>query len=199
MPDSKDGRDKQSHDEANRQRMRAMLEELERSDETEPEVPDETLEDLDEELATVEFPATARDLVESVGDYRVEATHGTYEVAQLIPRSETEAFDSPAAVRMRVQRPTVASAMKRIVEAAESHQGMAIEGSQREAYERTFRALKAIDAVDDDEGIEAIADWIIEQIAENESLPDSRGVRKEAADYCRSNGYVVRDDEWLGA
>jgi len=199
MPDSREGRDKQAHDEANRQRMRAMLEELERSDETEPEVAEETLEDLDGELAAVEFPATAKEVVESVGDYRVEATHGTYDVAQLIPRSEMEAFDSPEAVRMRIQRPTVASAMKRIVEAAESHPRMSIDGSQREAYERTFRELIAIDAVDDDEGVTAVRDWILEQITENETLPGSRAVRKQAARVCRSSGYVVRDDEWLGA
>lgn len=61
-------------------------------------------------------------------------------------------------------------------------------GFQRDAYVKTFAELEAIDADDDDEGIRAIADWIVERIREKETLPGSRDVRREAAKFCRSNG-----------
>ncbi|WP_436923892.1 DUF5789 family protein [Halosimplex amylolyticum] len=198
MPDNREGRDKQALDEENRQRMRAMLEELERGDETEPPVEERELDVLDEELETVEFPATGLEVVEAVGYHEVETPEGSYDVAELVPSTEEETFDSPEAVRMRVQRPTVAAAMKRVVEATGTLDDAGVWGSQREAYERTFRELKAIDAVDDDEGIAVMADWIVERIEEKEKLPGSRDVRRQAAKYCRQNGYEVRNDEWLG-
>jgi hypothetical protein len=88
--------------------------------------------------------------------------------------------------------------MKRVVEAADTHLSASCGTSQRDGYERTFRELPAIDADDDDEGIQAIADWIVERIHEKEKLPGSRDVRRQAAKFCRSNGYSVRNDEWLG-
>ncbi|WP_123537383.1 DUF5789 family protein [Halosimplex salinum] len=198
MPDDKSGRDKQALDEENRQRMRAMLEELERNDETEPPVEERELENLDAELDTVEFPATGLELVEAVGYHEIESEGETHDLADLLPRSEREEYDSPEAVRDRVRRPTIAAAMRRIVEAADDLQGVDFGSSQREGYERTFRELKAIDAVDDDEGIPVMADWIVERIREKEKLPGSRDVRREAAKYCRKNGYEVSNDEWLG-
>ncbi len=178
--------------------MRAMLEELERGDEAEPPVEEGALDDLDAELETVEFPATGLELVEAVGYHEVEAGDETYDLAELLPRSEREAYDSPEAVRARVRRPTVAAAMRRIVEAADELGGVEFGSSQREGYERTFRELQAIDAVDDDEGIPVVADWVVERIREKEKLPGSRDVRRRAAKFCRSNGYEVRNDEWLG-
>jgi len=88
--------------------------------------------------------------------------------------------------------------MKRVVEAADEHQSASFGTSQRDGYERTFWELKAIDADDDDEGIQVIADWIVERIHEKETLPASRDVRRQAAKFCRSNGYSVRNDDWLG-
>jgi hypothetical protein len=87
--------------------------------------------------------------------------------------------------------------MKRVVEASEALRNTEFNWAQRKAYEKTFEELKAIDA-DDDEGIEAISDWIVERIHDKETLPSSRGVRREAAKFCRANGYQVRNDEWLG-
>ncbi|WP_436906608.1 hypothetical protein [Halosimplex marinum] len=198
MPDDKRGREKQDRDRENRQRRRAILEELERGDETEPPVDEGELGDLDAELETMEFPATGQEVVEAFGYHEVESEDGDYELGELIPGTMTETYESPEAVRMRVQRPTVAAAMKRVVEAAGEHQSAEFGSSQYEAYERTFRELRAIDAVDDDEGIEVVADWIVERIREDESLPGSRAVRRRAAKFCRSNGYEVRNDEWLG-
>jgi len=43
-----------------------------------------------------------------------------------------------------------------------------------------------------------MGDWIVEQIREKEKKPGSRAVRREAAKFCRANGYEVRNDEWLG-
>ncbi|MGM0398958.1 MAG: hypothetical protein ACQEQY_08185, partial [Halobacteriota archaeon] len=99
---------------------------------------------------------------------------------------------------VQVQRPTVAAAMKRVVEASQTLPNTDFRWTQRKAYEKTFEELEAIDADDDDEGIRVIADWIVERIHEKETLPTSRAVRREAAKFCRSNGYQVRNDEWLG-
>jgi len=45
---------------------------------------------------------------------------------------------------------------------------------------------------------EDLGDWILAAIREDERLPDSRGVRRRAADYCRDQGYQVGNNEWLG-
>lgn len=198
MPDDKQGRDKQARDAERRQREREMLEELERQDETEPPVEDEILDGLETEIRSLEFPTTGSEVVADVGDHEVGSADGSYTVAELIPETEEVTFDSLAAVRMRVQRPTVAAAMKRVIEVSGSAATADLSGSQREAYEKTFRELRAIDADDNDEGIQAIADWIVERIREKEKLPGSRDVRREAAKFCRKNGYEVRNDEWLG-
>jgi len=87
--------------------------------------------------------------------------------------------------------------MKRIVEASAQIQNVNFRPSQRDAYERTLQELKAIDA-DDDEGVTVISEWIIARIREKDKLPGSRAVRREAAKFCRKNGYTVRNDEWLG-
>ena len=115
-----------------------------------------------------------------------------------MPETDDETFDSPAAVRVHVQRPTVAATMKRVIEASKTLPNTEFHWSQRKAYEMTFEELKAIDPDDDDEGIRAIGDWIVERIHEEKALPDSRNVRREAAKFCRAKGYQVRNDEWLG-
>ncbi|MDS0276926.1 hypothetical protein NDI85_03925 [Halomicroarcula sp. S1AR25-4] len=198
MADDKRGRDKQARDVEKRQRERAMGVALERADETEPPIEDPELDEIEAELDALSFPATGSDVVTAIGDRDVEADDGTYTVEELVADTETEVFDSPAAVRVLVQRPTVATAIKRIVEATDSLQGVDLDGSQREAYEKTFRALKGIDADDEDEGVEAIRDWVLEQIRDDGTLPGSRAVRRQAAEFCRANGYQVRNDEWLG-
>lgn len=88
--------------------------------------------------------------------------------------------------------------MKRVVEASETLPNTEFSWTQRKAYERTFEELEAIDATDDDEGIQVIADWIVERISEDSTLPSSRAVRREAAKLCRANGLEIRSDEWLG-
>jgi hypothetical protein len=88
--------------------------------------------------------------------------------------------------------------MKRVVEASKTLPNTEFKWTQRKAYEMTFQELKAIDADDDDEGIQAISDWITEHIRDKETLPTSRAVRRQAAKFCRTHGYQVRDDEWLG-
>ena len=197
MADDKSGRDKQARDEDRRQREREIAAELERGDEAEPPVDTAELAYFETALDDVTFPATGAAIVAAVGDREIESAVGTYAVADLVPDVEAETFDSPAAVRVRIQRPTVAAAMKRIVEASDPLSDEELGESQREAYVRTFRALEGIDG-DDDEGIAFMADWIVERIREKEALPGSRDVRRRAAKFCRTNGYEVRDDEWLG-
>ncbi|MDS0222079.1 hypothetical protein NDI54_12040 [Haloarcula sp. S1AR25-5A] len=198
MADNKNGRENQAQNDERRQRERAIAEELERADDPEPPVNPSELAYFETELETLEFPATAADVVAAVGDREVESTEGTYTVADLLPDAQVESFESPAEVRTRVQRPTVAGAMKRVVEAADTYQSASFGTSQRDGYEQTFRELQAIDADDDDEGISVIADWVVERIHEKEKLPGSRDVRRQAAKFCRSNGYSVRNDDWLG-
>jgi hypothetical protein len=198
MADNKGGRDKQARDVDRRQRERDLAAELARGDEPEPPVDAAELVDVEVELESLPFPATGSDIVAAVGDRVIESTEGTYPVEALVPETDAETFESPRAVRTRIQRPTIAVAMKRVAEAAATLPNAELSGSQRDAYEKTFRALEAIDADDDDQGIRVIADWIVERIHDNEALPGSRGVRRQAATYCRANDYQVRDDEWLG-
>lgn len=194
MPDDKRGRDKQADDEDRRQRERAMETYLARRDEAEPPL-DDTFKST---LEPVEFPATGADVVAEVGDHEVDLEPGTYHLDDLVPEVATETFESPARLHGQVKRPTVATAMKRILEAAADLQGVEFGTSQRDAYERTFLELVDIDPVDEDQGVPTIADWIVSRMHESGSLPGSRSVRREAANYCRSNGYEVRSDEWLG-
>jgi len=198
MADDKRGRDKQARDADRRQRERAIAEELERQDETEPPVEATELDDVEAELESMEFPATGAETVAHAGDREVESSDGTYAIRELVPDTDAETFEAPDDVQMRIQRPTIAAAMKRIIEANEAHPNMDFGESQREAYEKTLRKLKAIDADDDDEGVRVVGDWIVGQIRDEETFPDSRAVRREAAEFCRSNGYQVGDDEWLG-
>lgn len=198
MGDDKKGRDKQARDADRRQRERAIAAALERWDETEPPIDDVELDEVERELEALDFPATGTEIVETVGDRTVDSAEGTYAIEELVPETDEETFASPAAVRVRLQRPTIAASMKRIVEASQPLQDEALGRSQREAYEKTLRELKAIDADDEDEGVRVVTDWILERIRDERSLPGSRAVRREAAAFCRANGYEIRNDEWLG-
>ena len=198
MADDKNARDKQAHNRERRQRERDITAELERGDETEPPVDATDLEGFERKLESLDFPATAADITAAVGDHEVESAPGSYTIEALLPDTRTEVFRTPRSVRLRVRRPKIAVAMKRIIEASETLANSERDDGQREAYEKTLRELKAVDADDDDEGIQVITDWIVDQINEKETLPTSRAVRRRAAKFCRSNGYRVRDDEWLG-
>jgi len=198
MADDKRGRDKQAHDEDRRQRERELETALERGDEPEPPIPAAELGELEDALETLPFPTTAADVVETVGDREILSPEGTYRLEELLPKSDAETFDSPTAVSVQVQRPTVAAAMKRIIEASDELQEADFGGSRRDAYKKTLKALAAIEADDDDEGIDVITEWIVAQIDEKGKLPGSRAVRREAAKFCRSSGYEVGVDEWLG-
>jgi len=76
-------------------------------------------------------------------------------------------------------------------------QSVTLHTSQREAYEKTFRELRAVDD-DEDEGIAVITERIVDRIEGKEEPPGSRAVRREAAKFCRANGSPIRNDEWLG-
>ncbi|WP_276273072.1 hypothetical protein [Haloarcula litorea] len=198
MADDKRGRERQAKAEERRQREREIAEAIERGDEPEPPVEVADLAAFETELDDVSFPATAAEVVAAVGEYRLDTGTGSHAVEELLPDTTRDRFDSPAAVRVRVQRPSVAAAVKRVVEAADGLQDADFGASRREAYEKTFRALAAVTGDDEDEGIEVVADWIVEQIRAEAKLPESRAVRQRAATFCRRNGYEVRDDEWLG-
>jgi hypothetical protein len=198
MADDKRGREKQARDADRRQRERDIGAELERGDEPEPPVTAEKLRGFESELEALAFPTTGTEVVATVGDREIESDDGSFTIKELVPETDEETFDSPAAVSAQVQRPTIAAAMKRVIEASETLPNTDFSWSQRKAYETTFRELKAIDADDDDEGIPAISDWIVERIRDEGTLPGSRDVRRQAAKFCRANGYQVSNDEWLG-
>ncbi|MFD1647712.1 hypothetical protein [Haloarchaeobius litoreus] len=198
MADDKRGREKQARDEDMRQRKRAILEELERTSESEPRVDFDSLAEAEAALESVPFPATGRQVVEVIGELELDAPEGPMRADDLLPNADAETFDSPTEVRFRLQRPTVASAMKRVVEAADEARKVELSGSQREAYEKTFTALEDLAPDDEDEGIPYIRDWILDRIEDDGDLPGSRAVRREAAKFARKNGYPVSNDEWLG-
>lgn len=198
MADDKRGREAQARHADRRQREREILTALERADEIEPPADESTLSELTPALTDVSFPASGRTIVGAVGDQTIDTDHGRSTVAQLLPETDAETFDSASTVRIRLRRPTVAASMKRILEAHDAVADEPLRSTQREAYEKTLRALTAVDADDDDEGIEVVTDWIVDQLREAETAPGSRQVRKRAVRFCRSNGYEIRNDQWLG-
>jgi len=198
MADDKSGREAQARSAERRQREREIASELERGDEAEPPIDAAELADIEAALESVTYPATGTEIVATLGDREVDAADRTYTVAELIPEADAETFDSPADVRVRVQRPSVAATMKRIVEAVDALPNVDFGGSQRDAYEKTLDELESIDEDDDDEGVRVVGDWLVERIADDGTLPGSRSVRRRAAVFCRENGYQVRNDEWLG-
>jgi len=84
----------------------------------------------------------------------VEATTGTYTVGELLPEATVET-STPLPPSERVQRPTVAATMKRIVEAIDALPNVDFGRSQRDAYEKTLDELGTIDA---DEGVRVVGD-----------------------------------------
>lgn len=193
MADDKQGRDDQAHDAERRRRERYLAADLERGDEAEPPLgpgPDE----LPEELTALEFPATGAEVVAVAGHAEVRIEDRALRVESLVPDSDAETFESPAEVAVRLERPSVATVMKRVAEAAGEVQGVRLKGSQRDTYEKT---LRAVDAIEPDE-LEALGEWVVEELRESGSLPGSRSVRREAAKRCRAAGHSISSDDWLG-
>jgi hypothetical protein len=198
MADDKSGREAQARSAERRQREREIAAALERGGEAEPPIDAAELVDFEVALESLTYPTTGAEIVTAVGDFEIDAVDRTYTVEELLPKADVETFDSPADVRVRVQRPTIAATMKRIVEAVDALPNVEFGGSQRDAYEKTLDELESIDEDDDDEGVRVIGDWIVERIRDDETLPGSRAVRRRAAKFCRESGYQVRNDEWLG-
>jgi hypothetical protein len=198
MPDDKDGREKQARDADDRQRRRDIAAELERGDEPEPEIDAENLDGVEAEIESLAFPTSGAEIIAAVGDREIGPSDERYTVEQLIPETDEALFDSPERVRARIQRPTVAAAMKRIVEASETLPNEELKRSQHDAYEKTFLELQRLSATDDDEAIAVVRDWVVDRIGDKEKLPTSRQIRRQAAKVCRKDGHEIRNDDWLG-
>lgn len=198
MADDKNARDEQARRADRRQRERALRAELERGDEPEPPDDAEDVPEIASALVELTFPVSAAAVVDAIGDLALERFDGSRAVETLLPDSTVETFESPAAVLARVRKPTVAEAMKRIVEAMETLPKTKRRGTPLDVYEKTLRALQSVEADDDDEGVRAVGDWIVERVLDDGRLPGSRAVRRKAAEFCRRNGYAVSNDEWLG-
>jgi len=194
MGDTREGREDQAQEELERQQRRAVQEELDRWHETEPP------RELEDALESLSYPVTAEAVAEAVGDHEVTVGDGeAIPVAEIVERSTVEGFDSPEAARERIRKPSVAASLRRL-RAVCDDAGLGSEyRAKEETFEKTLRALEDVDADDDDEGVAAVTAWVVEHLAETGSLPKSRRVRNYAAEFCRENGYVVRDDGWLGA
>jgi hypothetical protein len=93
MADTKGGREKQARNEENRQRIRAMKEDLARGDEAEPE----------DVLKDQEYPLTADALRAEYAEQEVVTDHGTERLEDLLEPAEGETFDSPAEARERLR------------------------------------------------------------------------------------------------
>lgn len=197
MADDKRGRERKARKAERRQIRREIEEELERMDESEPPIPPEELADVEVELQELSYPVTGSEVVDTAGDTTLEGTEKTYQVMELIPDTNAT-FESPAAVREEIKRPTVAAAMKRIGEASDDLSNGGLSSSQYNTYRKTLVALKEIKPDDNDEGVAVITDWILTHIEEKENLPKSRAVRRRAAKFCRNNGYEIPRDEWMG-
>ncbi|OYR39889.1 hypothetical protein [Halorubrum sp. Eb13] len=196
MADDKAGREDQARDEENRQRRRDVDAELERGDEPEPELDTADLGEVEPELERLEFPVTGAEIVSTIGDREVASPTERHTVEQLVPDTDRVVFDSPDRVRVQIRRPTVAAAMKRIVETSEALPNEELDGSQYDAYERTFQELERVSP--DDEAIAEIRDWVVERVREKGALPASRGVRRQPAKVARREGHQIRNSDWLG-
>lgn len=149
------------------------------------------------ELTDGEFERKLERLLETESIETTE-TRPQHTDDRLDRETDKETVGSPTAVTLQILRPTVAVAMKRVIEAIETLPKAGLPRSQRKAYQMTFQKLKAVDADDDDEGIRVISDWILGYIDNKQRPPGSREVRRQAAKFCRTNGYRVHSDEWLG-
>lgn len=197
MADDKRAREKQARDADQRQRQRDVEAALARSDEPEPPIELENEAALSAELGEVTFPVTGIDVVAAAGNVVVADDDRRFAVAELVPATETERFESPDEVRSVVRRPTVALSMKRILEAS-LVAGTRLEGSQRAAYEKTLVEIVELDAADADEAVGEVTDWVLDRVRETGSLPGSRAVRRQAATVCRAHGYEISNNDWLG-
>jgi hypothetical protein len=198
MADDKDARDKQAQDAERRQRERELEEALERGDEAEPPMATAETAAVDAELEALSYPATGSDVVTEIGDREIDVAEDTARIGELIPDTSAEAFEDPDTIRTRVRYPDVARAMKRIVETTGPLQTETLGGSQRDAYEKTLRALADVDALDDDAVLDELVAWVVRRTEEEGALPGSRAVRRQAAKICRVEGYTISNNDWLG-
>jgi len=69
----------------------------------------------------------------------------------------------------------------------------------REPLEKLGRDTETEPPVPDvDEGTEVVTDWIVARIRDDGEIPSPRDVRRRAAAFCRTSGYPVNADDWLG-
>lgn len=69
-------------------------------------------------------------------------------------------------------------------------------GSRRTSYEKT---LGEVETIAGKTAARALAEWIMQEIEEEERFPDARDVRQRGAKLCRENGHEVSTNDWLGA
>lgn len=104
MADDKNARDKKADDAERRQRERELEEARDRADEPEPVDPGsiDQLGELDDELETLEYPATTDDILEAYGDSEVDAQNGSKSVGEVLRPVDDESYESADDVRSRI-------------------------------------------------------------------------------------------------
>jgi uncharacterized protein YwbE len=91
---------------------------------------------------------------------------------------------------------TIDNAAVEALDVATRLEARAKAGSQREGYERS---LREIERVAGKQAAGELTEWIVEQIHTNEKFPHSKKVRNHGAKICRSQGFSMSDNDWLGA
>lgn len=104
MPDDKRGRDENEDDEHGQQpeRKREDVRDRAREDRAMSGDPGGRLGDLDEALATQDYPITTDELVEAYGDYEIETQGGTESLEEVLAPTEDQTYDSADDVRSRI-------------------------------------------------------------------------------------------------
>ncbi len=195
MSSHRNARDKKAHDDDNRQRRREITTELQRRED--PPLHEEALAMLSQEVDDEEYPLTGAELLEAASEAELETDVDKLGLEEVVPDSHSLRFQSTQDLYLKLGRPTVASSIRRVVEAADAGD-LEFGNGQLDTYRKSFVALQEIKEDDGDEGVEEIADWIVDRVEDGRGLPGSRAVRREAANNCREKGYTVSIDDWLG-
>ena len=68
--------------------------------------------------------------------------------------------------------------------------------SRRQAYRKGLRETQRIA---DTSLARELAEWIVDRIRTEKTLPGARDVRQKGAQLCRREGYEISTGSWLGA
>jgi len=100
MSNDKQSRDEKADREKERQQERMQKEARTRAEEEEPMRA--ALGELDDELTSLDYPATTEELVEAYGEYEIETQDGRKSLADVLSATDEQTYDSAENVRRRI-------------------------------------------------------------------------------------------------